>query len=115
MAKSATGVSGVLAVVAGALALGFIHGAHAQSGWTCSGLQSALCATQLGFAGCAAGSQVCDGSADTLSNTGSASGCVCLPACTGSASCGTGEACIPQLGNHCTSAFACNKIGRAHV
>ncbi|HTQ02007.1 MAG TPA: hypothetical protein VMN56_21990 [Casimicrobiaceae bacterium] len=108
MAKSVTRVSGVLAVVAAALALGFVHGARAQSGWTCSGLQSAVCATQLGFSGCASGSQVCDGSADALSNTGSATGCVCLTACTSSASCGTGEACIPQLGSHCTASFACN-------
>lgn len=108
MAGSVTRVSRAFAVVAAAFALGWAAGAHAQSGWTCSGLQSAVCATELGFSGCAAGSQVCDGSADALSNTGSATGCVCLTACTSSASCGTGEACIPQLGNHCTASFACN-------
>ncbi len=90
-----------LAALAGGAAL-------AQSAWTCGGLQSAACATEHWARGCAPDRQVCDGSADAFSNTGSSTGCVCLPPCTSSAGCGSGEACIPGLGNHCTSRFACN-------
>jgi hypothetical protein len=82
--------------------------AHAQGAWTCGGVQSAACATEQWARGCPPDRQVCDGSADALSNTGAATGCVCLAPCTSSAACGTGEACMPQLGNHCTSRFACN-------
>ncbi|MFO1322479.1 MAG: hypothetical protein U1F15_00275 [Burkholderiales bacterium] len=82
--------------------------AHAQGAWTCGGAASAWCAAQMLFTGCPAPNQVCDGSANTFSNTGTSNGCVCLSPCTSSGACGTGEACIPELGNHCTSRFACN-------
>ena len=101
---AARGVQAAI-VVAVALAAGV---AEAQSAWTCGGAQSAACATQLWLGGCPPDRQVCDGSADGSSNTGSSTGCVCLASCTASADCGSGEACIPSLGNHCTSRFACN-------
>lgn len=92
-------------VAAAALAAGL---AHAQGAWTCGGIQSGACATQLWMQGCPSDRQVCDGDPSTNSRTGSSTGCVCLPPCTASADCATGEACIPGLGNHCTSRFACN-------
>jgi hypothetical protein len=82
--------------------------ARAENAWTCGGTQSAACAISLSAQGCPPPRQVCDGSSDAFSNTGSSTGCVCLPSCTSSATCGTGEACIATIGNHCTSRFACN-------
>jgi len=96
----------VLAVLAAVLVLLAAPPARAQA-WTCTGSGAALCALQLSLGNCAAADQVCVGS-DAFSSTGSSSGCVCLPSCTTSAGCGTGESCIPQLGGHCTSRFACN-------
>lgn len=104
------GTRGVLGAIAAALAaFGLLSGlAQAQGAWTCGGPQSALCAAQHWAGGCPPDRQVCDGSADAFSNTGASNGCVCLPPCTASAGCASGEACIPALGNHCTSRFACN-------
>jgi len=97
----------VLALIASIGAL-TIAPAHAQRAWTCTGPQSALCATQLTFQNCAPDNQVCDGSSNALSNTGSSTGCVCLSPCTNSSACSTGQACIGELGGHCTNRFACN-------
>jgi len=82
--------------------------AYAQGAWTCSGIASALCSAEMALRQCPPSSQVCDGSSNAFSNTGSSGGCVCLSSCTSSATCGTGEACMPELGGHCTSRFACN-------
>ena len=99
-----------LAVLALIAAIGALASApaNAQGAWTCSGVQSALCATQLTLQGCTPANQVCDGSGAALSNTGSSTGCVCLSPCTSSAACSTGQACIGELGGHCTNRFACN-------
>jgi hypothetical protein len=95
-----------LAMLAAVLGLMAPPPARAQA-WTCTGPGAALCALQLSLGNCPAADQVCVGS-DALSSTGSSTGCVCLPSCTTSAGCGSGEACILQLGGHCTSRFACN-------
>jgi len=97
------------AIVAVLAAFGWLSGvAQAQGAWTCGGAQSAACAVEHWARQCAPDRQVCDGSAEAFSNTGAASGCVCLAPCANSAACESGEACIPALGNHCTSRFACN-------